>query len=53
MKFDIIMKADAIGRVAFGRVLGMEKVELFDGTEFATTTLSLKHRQVDPEELII
>ncbi len=46
-----IMKADAIGRVATGRVLGMEKVDLFDGREFATTTLSLKHRQVDPEEL--
>ena len=48
-----IMKADAIGRIAAGRLLNHKKVKLFDGTTFNPEYLSLKHRKVDSEELII
>jgi len=48
-----IMKADAIGRIAAGRILGKERVVLFDGSHFPVRALSLKKRQVDVEEFII
>ncbi|NHJ47222.1 MAG: FAD-binding oxidoreductase [Asgard group archaeon] len=48
-----IMKADAIGRIAAARALEASSVELFDGTKFSVADLSLKHRRVDIEELII
>ncbi len=48
-----IMKADAIGRISAAKTLGLEKVELFDGTKFQVDDLSLKRRKVDIEELII
>ncbi len=47
------MKADAIGRISAAKALGLEKVELFDGTKFQVNNLSLKKRVVDAEELII
>jgi glycine/D-amino acid oxidase-like deaminating enzyme len=48
-----IMKADAIGRIAAGRAIDKTNVKLFDGLSFKVANLSLKHRQVDLEELII
>ncbi|NHJ38870.1 MAG: FAD-binding oxidoreductase [Asgard group archaeon] len=48
-----IMKADAIGRIATGKALNESKVELFDGTDFTVSNLSLKYRKVDLEELVI
>jgi glycine/D-amino acid oxidase-like deaminating enzyme len=48
-----IMKADAIGRIAAGRAIDKAKVKLFDGLNFKVANLSLKHRQVDLEELIL
>ncbi|MFW9923874.1 MAG: NAD(P)/FAD-dependent oxidoreductase [Candidatus Thorarchaeota archaeon] len=48
-----IMKADAIGRIAAGKLVGKEKVSLYDNTIFTVNELSLKKRKVDTEELII
>lgn len=48
-----IMKADAIGRIAAAKSSDNKKAELFDGTIFNPENLSLKHRKVDSEELII
>ncbi|HUU77406.1 MAG TPA: FAD-binding oxidoreductase [candidate division Zixibacteria bacterium] len=48
-----IMKADAIGRIAAAKSLDNKKVELFDSIIFNPENLSLKHRKVDSEELII
>lgn len=48
-----IMKADSIGRIFAGKILGLEKVELFSGESFLTNDLSLKHRKIVREDLII
>ncbi len=47
------MKSDAIGRITSARVLGQEVAELYDGTVFRVSDLSLRNRSVDMEELII
>ncbi|MHA1738051.1 MAG: NAD(P)/FAD-dependent oxidoreductase [Candidatus Heimdallarchaeota archaeon] len=48
-----IMKADAIGRVAAAKCLGLDKADLFDKSKILVNDLSLKKRNVDTEELII
>ncbi len=48
-----IMKADAIGRVAAGRLLDEKRVELADGTSFLVNRLSLRERAVENEKFII
>jgi glycine/D-amino acid oxidase-like deaminating enzyme len=48
-----IMKADAIGRLAAGKALGLQEVQLFDGRVMNPEDLSLKKRRVDMERLII
>lgn len=48
-----IMKADAIGRVAAALYNDEEYATLFNGRKFKVSDLSLKHRRVEPEKLII
>jgi glycine/D-amino acid oxidase-like deaminating enzyme len=48
-----IMKADSLGRVTAAHVLGMKHVELADGTTFPVSSLSLRQRDVENEEMII
>lgn len=48
-----IMKADAIGRITAAQVQGLDKAELFDGTSFRVSRLSLFFREVERERFII
>ncbi len=48
-----IMKADAIGRIAAAKCLGLDKAILFDKSKILVDNLSLKKRNVDTEELVI
>jgi glycine/D-amino acid oxidase-like deaminating enzyme len=48
-----IMKADAIGRIAAGKCLEHDVIELFDKSRFIVNDLSLKKRNVDTEDLVI
>jgi FAD-dependent oxidoreductase domain-containing protein 1 len=48
-----IMKADAIGRIAAALHEGKESAELFGGRKFNVSSLSLKHRSIEQEKLII
>ncbi|MHA1503834.1 MAG: FAD-dependent oxidoreductase, partial [Candidatus Heimdallarchaeota archaeon] len=48
-----IMKADAIGRIAAAKCLGLDKAILFDKSKILVDDLSLKKRNVDTEELVI
>lgn len=48
-----IMKADAIGRIAAGKCLEYDVIELFDKSRFVVNDLSLKKRNVDIEDLVI
>jgi glycine/D-amino acid oxidase-like deaminating enzyme len=48
-----IMKADAIGRIAAGKVAEQTIVELYDSKEFRVSDLSLNDRKIERERLII
>lgn len=48
-----IMKADAIGRIAAAKSIGLETAILFDKTKILVNDLSLKKRNVDNEDLVI
>lgn len=48
-----IMKADAVGRIAVARLQGHKETVLADGTKFNVSSLSLRNRKVEKEELII
>ena len=48
-----IMKADAVGRVAASKMLGIQSAELFDGSRIATASLSLRQRDVEMESFVI
>ena len=48
-----IMKADAIGRIADALYRGEKYAELFGGTKFKVSRLSLKERDVDKEYFVI
>ena len=48
-----IMKADALGRITAGKLLGEESVELADGSKFRVSDLSLRERKVETEKFII
>lgn len=48
-----IMKADALGRVAAAKMLGLSRTELADGRIFEVAALSLRQRAVDSEALVI
>jgi sarcosine oxidase subunit beta len=48
-----VMKADSLGRIVAGRLLGLEVVELGHGGHFQVADLGLKQRAVPPEEFVI
>ena len=48
-----VMKADSLGRIVAGRLLGREVVELAHGNDFRVTELGLTPRVVPPEEFVI
>lgn len=48
-----IMKADALGRIGAAKALGRARAELYDGTTFRVSDLSLKNRKVDPELFVL
>jgi glycine/D-amino acid oxidase-like deaminating enzyme len=48
-----IMKADAVGRIASSKVLGIKRATLFDGTTMTVSDLSLRNRCVDIEKFVI
>ena len=48
-----VMKADSLGRIAAGRLLGREVVELAHGKDFRVAELGLTPRLVPPEEFVI
>ncbi len=48
-----VMKADSLGRVVAGRLLGHEVVELAHGKDFRVAELGLTPRVVPPEEWVI
>lgn len=48
-----IMKADSLGRVVAGLLLGKEEVELGDGKAIKVADLGLKDRKLPPEEFVI
>jgi glycine/D-amino acid oxidase-like deaminating enzyme len=48
-----IMKADSLGRIAAGMLMGAGEVELGDGQHFRVADLGLKNRRMAPEELVI
>jgi glycine/D-amino acid oxidase-like deaminating enzyme len=48
-----IMKADSLGRIAAGMLMGSGEVELGDGQHFRVADLGLKNRRMAPEELVI
>jgi glycine/D-amino acid oxidase-like deaminating enzyme len=48
-----IMKADALGRVAASKVLGLKEAELFDGSRIHVDDLSLRDRNVEMERFVI
>ncbi len=48
-----IMKADAIGRITAAKLLGRKRATLFSGQQFTVANLSLSHRNVDKEELVL
>ncbi|MCE8423391.1 MAG: FAD-binding oxidoreductase, partial [Candidatus Methanoperedens sp.] len=48
-----IMKADAVGRIAAARLQGQKEAVLADGSNFKVSSLSLRDREVEKEELII
>ncbi|MFW3146169.1 MAG: NAD(P)/FAD-dependent oxidoreductase [Thermoplasmatota archaeon] len=48
-----IMKADALGRITAGRVLGKSNVSLFDGTIIASDILGLRDRRAGMEKFVI
>jgi glycine/D-amino acid oxidase-like deaminating enzyme len=48
-----IMKADALGRVAASKVLGLNEADLFDGSRIHVDDLSLRDRNVEMERFVI
>jgi glycine/D-amino acid oxidase-like deaminating enzyme len=48
-----IMKADAVGRITAGKLLGRSSVKLFDGAIFNIDDLSLRQRNVEKERFVI
>jgi len=48
-----VMKADSLGRIAAGRLLGQESVPLGHGGWFKVADLGLQQRAVPPEEFVI
>lgn len=48
-----IMKADAIGRIAAALYNGEENALLYGDSEFKVKDLGLKHRNIEPEKLVI
>jgi glycine/D-amino acid oxidase-like deaminating enzyme len=48
-----IMKADALGRIAASKILGLKDAELFDGSRIVVDDLSLRSRNVEMERFVI
>lgn len=48
-----VMKADAVGRIAAAGLQGHKEAVLADGARFEVSTLSLRDREIEKEELII
>jgi glycine/D-amino acid oxidase-like deaminating enzyme len=48
-----VMKADSLGRIVAGRLLGLEVVALGHDGDFRVADLGLKERAVPPEEFVI
>ncbi len=48
-----VMKADSLGRIVAGRLIGLEVVELGHGGHFRVADLGLKQRAAPPEEFVI
>ncbi len=48
-----IMKSDALARIADALYRGQPEAELYGGRKIPSDALSLKHRQVEPENVVI
>jgi glycine/D-amino acid oxidase-like deaminating enzyme len=48
-----IMKADALGRIAASKLLGLKEADLFDGSRIVVDDLSLRNRNVEMERFVI
>jgi glycine/D-amino acid oxidase-like deaminating enzyme len=48
-----IMKCDALGRIVSALYAGREKAELYDGSRFRVSDLSIENRRTERERFII
>jgi len=47
------MKSDAMARIADALYRGLPEAELFSGRKIVSDALSLKNRQIEPENVVI
>lgn len=48
-----IMKSDALGRIVAALYAGREEAELYDGSRFRVSDLSIQKRRIEPERFVI
>ena len=48
-----IMKSDALGRIVAALYAGREEAELYDGSRFRISDLSIQKRRIEPERFVI